>query len=560
MSSKILKFGPEARDSIKLGVEKLARAVKTTLGPKGRNVVIEKSYGSPHVTKDGVSVAKEVDLADKFEQIGANMVREVASKTGDTAGDGTTTATVLAEAIYKEGLKMVTAGASPILLKRGMDKALVAMTKSLDEISRPCESQNDIRQIATIAANQDAEVGEWISNAMEKVGKDGVITVEEGKSSETEVDIVEGMQFDRGYLSPHFVTDNDKMTVDLEKPYILICEKKISNIKDLVPLLEKISQSGQPLLIIAEDVEGEALATLVVNKMRGTIKIAAVKAPGYGDRRKAMLQDIAALTGGEAIMEDLGIDIKDVAIDQLGVAKKVTIDKDNTVIVEGAGKADDVTGRIIQIRNEIENTSSDYDKEKLQERLAKLAGGVAQINVGAATESEMKEKKDRVDDALAATRAAVEEGSVAGGGVALLRASAALGDLGLLGDEALGLEILKNSAKLPMTQISTNAGIEGAIVVKKVLSNDNAQFGYDAREDRYGDMYEFGIVDPVKVTKSALTYAVSVAGLLLMTECIITDKPEDPDAAPAGGGMDPGMGGMGGGMGGMGGMGGGMGF
>jgi len=503
MSVKVLKFGPEARESIKTGVEKLAKAVKTTLGPKGRNVVIDKSYGSPTVTKDGVSVAKEIDLVDKFEQIGANMVREVASKTGDNAGDGTTTATVLAEAIYKEGLKNVTAGASPILLKRGMDKALAAMTAKLDELSRPCSTTKDIAQIATIASNQDAEVGAWISEAMEKVGKDGVITVEEGKSFETEVDIVEGMQFDRGYLSPHFVTDNESMTVDLEKPYILIFEKKISNIKDLVPLLEKVSQSGNPLMIIAEDVEGEALATLVVNKMRGTLKIAAVKAPGYGDRRKAMLEDIAALTGGQALMEDLGIDLKDVTIDQLGVAKKITIDKDNTVIVEGAGQADDVTARILQIRTEIENTTSDYDKEKLQERLAKLAGGVAQINVGAATESEMKEKKDRVDDALAATRAAVEEGSVAGGGVALIRASETLSKLKLSGDEKLGVEILAKASTLPMTQIAGNAGVEGAIVVKKVLADKKAEFGYDAREDNYGDMYEFGIVDPVKVTKSA---------------------------------------------------------
>ena len=554
MSAKVLQFGHEARESILKGVEKLSKAVKTTLGPKGRNAVLEKSFGAPTVTKDGVSVAKEIDLADKFEQIGAQMVREVANKTGDNAGDGTTTATVLAEAIYKEGLKNVTAGANPILLKRGLDKALQSVLKELDKLSQPCESEKEIAQIATIASNQDKEVGKWISNAMKKVGRDGVITIEEGKSFETEVDIVEGMQFDRGYLSPHFATDTDTMTAELDKPYILVFEKKISNVKDVVPLLEKISQSGKPLLIISEDIEGEALATLVVNSMRGTLKCTAVKAPGYGDRRKAMLEDIAALTGAQAIMEDLGIDLKDVKIDQLGVAKKVIVDKENTTIIEGAGKADAVTARIKQIRTEIDNTSSDYDREKLQERLAKLAGGVAQINVGAATETEMKERKDRIDDALAATRAAVEEGSVPGGGVALLRASQTLEKIKLSGEEKLGAHILLNAAKLPMIQISNNAGVEGEIVVKRIKESDDKNFGYDAREDRYGDMYDFGIVDPVKVTKSALTYAVSVSGLLLMTECMVTDKPADPDAAPAGGAPDMGgMGGMGGGMPGMGG-------
>lgn len=559
MSEKILKFGHDARESILSGVEKLAKAVKTTLGPKGKNVVLGKSFGSPTVTKDGVSVAKEIDLVDKFEHIGASMVREVANKTGDAAGDGTTTATVLAEAIFKEGIKNVTAGASPIFLKRGLEKGLAAMVKKLDQLSAPCTTEKDIAQIATIASNQDKEIGKWISTAMKKVGKDGVITIEEGKSFETEVDVVEGMQFDRGYLSPHFVTDQDNMSVELDKPYILIYEKKISNVKDIVPLLEKVSQSGKPLLIISEDIEGEALATLVVNKMRGTIKCAAVKAPGYGDRRKAMLQDIAALTGGQAIMEDLGIELKDIKIDQLGVAKKILSDKDNTTIVEGAGKADEVTARIKQIRAEIDNTTSDYDREKLQERLAKLAGGVAQINVGAATETEMKEKKDRIDDALAATRAAVEEGSVPGGGTALLRATQALNSLKLKGDEALAIDILRNACQLPANQIATNAGTEGALIVKNVSESKDTNYGYDAREDRYGDMYDFGIVDPVKVTKSALTYAVSVSGLLLMTECMITDKPEDNDAAPMPGGD---MGGMGGGMPGMGGgmpgMGGGM--
>ncbi len=523
--AKQIAFDQEARDAIRKGVNALARAVKVTLGPKGRNVIIEKSFGPPTVTKDGVMVAKEVDLKDAFMNMGARMVREVASKTSDDAGDGTTTATVLAEAIYEEGLKNVTAGANAMALKRGVDKAVAAIVDKLNSMKIPVKGKKEIAQVGTVASNDDPEIGEMIAEAMDKVGKDGVITVEEGKSLDTEVEWVEGMQFDRGYLSPYFVTNADTMKCELEDPYILIHEKKISSIKDLVPLLEKVAQGGKPLMIIAEDVESEALATLVVNKLRGTISCTAVKAPGYGDRRKAMLSDIATLTGGQAIFEDLGIKLESVELSQLGQAKKVTIDKDNTTIIQGAGKTEEIQGRIKQIKNEIETTTSDYDREKLQERLAKLAGGVAQINVGAATEIEMKEKKARVEDALHATRAAVEEGILPGGGVALIRAIDALKNVKTAGDETIGVDIVRRAVHAPLRQIAENAGEAGAIVVNKVEQGEG-NFGFNAATGQYGDMVEEGIIDPKMVVRFALQNAASVAGLLLTTDALVAELPK----------------------------------
>ncbi|MFA6658623.1 MAG: chaperonin GroEL [Victivallaceae bacterium] len=546
--AKQLMFGDEARRSILSGVTQLSRAVKTTLGPKGRNVVIDKKFGSPTVTKDGVSVAKEIELDCPYENMGAQMVKEVASKTSDIAGDGTTTATVLAEAIYREGLKNVTAGANPMSLKRGIDKAAAAMIIKLSEISKSVGDSDQVAQVATISANGDTTIGEIIADAMEKVGKDGTITVEEAKTIETTLSVVEGMQFDKGYLSPYFVTNTEEMEVALEDAYILIFEKKISNLNDLLPLLQQVAKEGKPLLIIAEDVEGEALATLVINKMRGTLNICAVKAPGFGDRRKAMLGDIAVLTGGTCISEDLGIKLESVTIDQLGKAKRVTVDKENTTIVEGGGTQSAIMGRISQIRREIEETTSDYDREKLQERLAKLAGGVAVVNVGAATESEMKEKKARVEDALHATRAAVEEGIVPGGGVALLRAAEALKNLKLSGDEAVGVEIVKKAIEEPLRQLAINGGYEGSIIVAKVRDMKTNE-GFDVATGEYVDMLKCGILDPTKVTRSALQNAASIAGLLLTTECLVADKKDDDKAPAMGGG---GMGG--GGMGGMGGM------
>ncbi|MBN2586584.1 MAG: chaperonin GroEL [Candidatus Fermentibacteraceae bacterium] len=540
MPAKELKFDQSARHAILAGVEKLSRAVKVTLGPKGRNVVLEKKWGSPTITKDGVTVAKEIELPDKFENIGAQLIREVASKTSDVAGDGTTTATLLAEAIYREGLKNVTAGANPMALKRGIDVAVSKVVEELKKLSRDVSGKEEIRQVAAISANNDGEIGDIIADAMEKAGKDGTISVEEAKSMETTLDVVEGMQFDRGYLSPYFVTDAENMEVVLEKPYILIHEKKISSMKDLLPILEKIAQLGKPLLIIAEDIEGEALATLVVNKMRGMLQVAAVKAPGYGDRRKAMLGDIAVLTGGKAITEDLGIKLENITLNDLGSAGSVRIDKDNTIIVDGGGETADIQGRIGQIRKQIEDTTSDYDKEKLQERLAKLAGGVARINVGAATETEMKEKKARVEDALHATRAASEEGIVPGGGTALLRCEDALLDLGLEGDEAVGAEIVRRTLSEPLRQLALNAGLEGAIVVEKVRSLDK-EFGLNIQTNEYSNMFEDGVVDPTMVTRTALQNAASISSLLLTTECIITEIPEPEEPSPAGGG---GMGGM----------------
>ncbi|MCD4847388.1 MAG: chaperonin GroEL [Candidatus Aegiribacteria sp.] len=543
MPAKELKFDQAARHAILAGVEKLSRAVKVTLGPKGRNVVLEKKWGSPTITKDGVTVAKEIELPDKFENIGAQLIREVASKTSDVAGDGTTTATLLAEAIYREGLKNVTAGANPMALKRGIDVAVKAVVKELKTLSREVSGKEDIKQVASISANNDSEIGDIIAEAMDKAGKDGTISVEEAKSMDTTLDVVEGMQFDRGYLSPYFVTDAENMDVVLDKPYILIHEKKISSMKDLLPILEKIAQLSKPLLIIAEDVEGEALATLVVNKMRGMLQVAAVKAPGYGDRRKAMLGDIAVLTGGQAITEDLGIKLENITVDDLGTAASIRIDKDNTVIIDGGGKTEDIQGRIAQIRKQIEDTTSDYDKEKLQERLAKLAGGVALIKVGASTETEMKEKKARVEDALHATRAAVEEGLVAGGGTALLRCEKILDKLDLLDDELIGADIIRKSLSEPLRQLSINAGLEGAIVVEKVrgLPKDS---GINIQTNEFGDMFKFGVVDPTMVTRAALQNAASISGLLVTTECIITEIPEPEKAAPDMGGM--GGGGMGG--------------
>jgi len=549
MSAKEVRFGDDARSRMVKGVNILANAVKVTLGPKGRNVVLDKSYGAPTVTKDGVSVAKEINLEDKFENMGAQMVKEVSSQTSDVAGDGTTTATVLAQAIVREGMKSVSAGMNPMDLKRGVDKAISAAVEELKKISKPCEDNASIAQVGTISANTDSNIGNIIAEAMEKVSTQGVITVEEGTTLENELDIVEGMQFDRGYLSPYFVTDQQSMTADLENPFILLFDKKISNIRELLPILEGVAKAGRPLLIISEDVEGEALATLVVNSMRGIVKVAAVKAPGFGDRRKAMLQDIAVLTGGQVISEEVGLSLEKTSLEDLGTAKKVTVTKEATIIVDGAGSADDIAARVSQIKAQMEDSTSDYDVEKLQERMAKLAGGVAVIKVGAATEVEMKEKKDRVDDALHATRAAVEEGVVAGGGVALIRACAAIaGVKGDNHDQDVGIAIAKRSMEEPLRQIVTNAGEEASVVLNKVAEG-TGNFGYNAGTGEYGDMIEMGILDPTKVTRTALQNAASVAGLLLTTECMITDVPTKDDAA---GGGD--MGGMGGGMGGMGGM------
>ncbi len=548
MPAKQLSFSEDARRELLKGAEQLSRAVKATLGPRGRNVVLDKKWGSPTVTKDGVTVAKEVELESQYQNMGAQMVKEVASKTSDIAGDGTTTAIVLAEGIFREGLKNVTAGANPMCLKRGIDAGVAAITTALTKASKRVEEREQIAQVATISANGDHTIGDIIADAMDKVGKDGTITVEEAKSIETTLDVVEGMQFDKGYLSPYFVTDQAAMEVVLEDCLILIHEKKISSLQDLLPLLQNVSKQGKPLLIIAEDVEGEALATLVVNKLRGTLNICAVKAPGFGDRRKAMLEDIAILTGGTCITEDLGIKLENVPVDQLGSVKRLTIDKDNTVIVEGGGTQKAIAGRVNQIRFQIEETTSDYDREKLQERLAKLAGGVAVINVGAATETEMKEKKARVEDALHATRAAVEEGIVAGGGVALIRASKALAKVDVEGDEAIGVDIVRRAITEPLRQLAANAGLEGAVIVKEVESKNGNQ-GYDVANGNYVDMLTAGILDPTKVTRSALQNAASIAGLMLTTECLVTEIPEpEPPAPPAGGGD------MGGGMGGMGGM------
>ena len=540
--AKDIKFDIEARDGLKRGVDALANAVKVTLGPKGRNVIISKSFGGPSVTKDGVSVAKEVELTDALENMGAQMVKEVASKTNDLAGDGTTTATVLAQAIVKEGLKNVAAGANPMDLKRGIDKAVEALVVDLHKQSKTVgDSTDKIKQVAAISANNDGTIGDLIAQAFEKVGKEGVITVEEAKGTDTYVDVVEGMQFDRGYLSPYFVTDSEKMTTELESPYILLYDKKISAMKDLLPVLEPVAQSGKPLLIIAEDVDGEALATLVVNKLRGSLRIAAVKAPGFGDRRKAMLEDIAILTGGTVIAEERGFSLDNATIDMLGTAEKVSIDKDNTTIVNGAGNADDITARVNQIKAQIETTTSDYDKEKLQERLAKLAGGVAVLYVGAASEVEMKEKKDRVDDALHATRAAVEEGIVAGGGVALVRAKSVLSSIETTNaDEKTGIQIVERAIEAPLRTIVENAGGEGSVVVSKVLEGKD-DFGYDAKTDQYVNMLEAGIIDPKKVTRVALENAASVSGMILTTECALIDIKEDAPAPPPMGGGMPGM-------------------
>jgi len=540
--AKDIKFDIEARDGLKRGVDALANAVKVTLGPKGRNVIISKSFGGPSVTKDGVSVAKEVELTDALENMGAQMVKEVASKTNDLAGDGTTTATVLAQAIVKEGLKNVAAGANPMDLKRGIDKAVEALVDDLHKQSKTVgDSTDKIKQVAAISANNDGTIGDLIAQAFEKVGKEGVITVEEAKGTDTYVDVVEGMQFDRGYLSPYFVTDSEKMTTELESPYILLYDKKISAMKDLLPVLEPVAQSGKPLLIIAEDVDGEALATLVVNKLRGSLRIAAVKAPGFGDRRKAMLEDIAILTGGTVIAEERGFSLDNATIDMLGTAEKVSIDKDNTTIVNGAGNADDITARVNQIKAQIETTTSDYDKEKLQERLAKLAGGVAVLYVGAASEVEMKEKKDRVDDALHATRAAVEEGIVAGGGVALVRAKSVLSSIETTNaDEKTGIQIVERAIEAPLRTIVENAGGEGSVVVSKVLEGKD-DFGYDAKTDQYVNMLEAGIIDPKKVTRVALENAASVSGMILTTECALIDIKEDAPAGPPMGGGMPGM-------------------
>jgi chaperonin GroEL len=547
MAAKQIVFEEAARQALLKGVNKLARAVIATLGPKGRNVVIDKKFGSPTVTKDGVTVAKENELEDPYENMGAQMVREVASKTSDAAGDGTTTATVLAEAIYSQGLKFVTAGANPISIQRGISKAVESAIEQLAKISKKVKDKEEIKQVATVSANWDATIGEIIADAMDKVGKDGTITVEEAKSIETTLDVVEGMQFDKGYLSPYFVTNAETMEAKLEEAYILIYEKKISSLKDLLPLLEKVAKIGKPLLIISEDVEGEALATLVVNKLRGTINICAVKAPGFGDRRKSMCEDIAVLTGGKFISEDLGIKLENIQLDELGRAKSIVIDKENTTIVEGGGKSSEIQGRVNQIRRQIEETTSDYDREKLQERLAKLAGGVAVINVGAATESEMKEKKARVEDALHATRAAVEEGIVAGGGVALLRCLPVLEALKLGGDEQIGVDIVKRAIEEPLRALAVNAGVEGSIVVQEVKKRKGNE-GYNVATGEYEDLVKAGVVDPKKVTRTALQNASSIAGLLLTTECLITELPEKEKAAPMGGGHG------GGGMGGMGGM------
>jgi chaperonin GroEL len=543
MAAKEVKFSQDARERMLHGVDVLANAVKVTLGPKGRNVVLEKSFGAPRITKDGVTVAKEIELEDKFENMGAQMVREVASKTSDTAGDGTTTATILAHAIVREGAKSVAAGANPMDLKRGVDLAVNAVIGELSSRAKKVTSSEEIAQVGTISANGDETIGNMIAKAMQKVGNDGVITVEEAKSLETELEVVEGMQFDRGYISPYFITDADKMRVELESPYILINEKKLSNLQTILPLLEAVVQSGRPLLVIAEDVEGEALATLVVNKLRGGLKVAAVKAPGFGDRRKAMLQDIAVLTGGQVISEDLGIKLENVTLDMLGKAKKVVITKDDTTIVDGAGKKADIEARVAQIKQQIEDTTSDYDREKLQERLAKLSGGVAVIKVGGATEVEVKEKKDRVDDALNATRAAVEEGILPGGGVALIRSQKVLDKLNTANDDQkVGINIVRRALQSPARQIAENAGEDGAVVVGKIVDKDDYSFGYNAATGEYGNLVKQGVIDPAKVVRTALQDAASVAGLLITTEAMVAEKPKKQGPAPA----MPGGGGMGG--------------
>ncbi len=548
MAAKEVKFNTDARTRMLAGVDILANAVKVTLGPKGRNVVLDKSFGAPRVTKDGVTVAKEIELADKFENMGAQMLREVASKTSDEAGDGTTTATVLAQAIVREGMKAVAAGMNPMDLKRGIDQAVEAVVKELQGRSKKIKTEEEITQVGTISSNGELEIGEMISEAMQKVGKEGVITVEEAKSMATELDVVEGMQFDRGYISPYFVTNAEKMVASLEDPFILLHEKKLSGLQSMLPLLETVVQSGRPLLIIAEDIEGEALATLVVNRLRGGLKVAAVKAPGFGDRRKAMLEDIAILTGGQVVSEDLGIKLENVGLDMLGTAKKIEITKEETTIIEGAGKKSDIQGRCGQIRAQVEETSSDYDREKLQERLAKLAGGVAVIRVGGSTEIEVKERRDRVDDAMNATRAAVEEGIVPGGGVALLRATKVLAKLEAENnDQKVGIEIVGRALQAPVRQIAENAGVEGSVVVGKLLENKDASIGFDAQTETYTDMVKAGIIDPTKVVRTALVDAASVAGLLITTEAMVAEKPDDKSAMPA---MPPGgmgdMGGMGG--------------
>jgi chaperonin GroEL len=544
MAAKQLQFDESARHALLRGIEKLAKAVKATLGPSGRNVILDKKFGSPTITKDGVTVAKEIELEDPYENMGAQLVREVASKTSDIAGDGTTTATVLAESIYKEGLRNVTAGANPTSLQRGIMKAVDAIVEELKKISKKVSDRTEIAQVATVSANWDKTIGEIIADAMDKVGKDGTITVEEAKSIETTLDVVEGMQFDKGYLSPYFVTNAEAMEVSLDNPYVLIYEKKISNLKDMLPLLEKVAKAGRPLLIIAEDVEGEALATLVVNKLRGTLQVAAVKAPGFGDRRKAMLEDIAVLTGGRLISEDLGIKLENIKLEDLGRTKRATIDKENTTIVEGEGKQVDIKGRVAQIRRQIEETTSDYDREKLQERLAKLAGGVAVINVGAATETEMKEKKARVEDALHATRAAVEEGIVPGGGVAFIRAQKVLDNMrGLDGDEKVGVQIVRRAIEEPTRQLADNAGKEGALIVEEVKKRKGNE-GYDVSADEFTDLVKAGIVDPTKVARSALQNAASISGLLLTTEALVTEIPEKEKTPPMPGGGMGGMGGM----------------
>lgn len=545
MAAKQLLFDEAARSKILKGVELLSRAVKVTLGPKGRNVVIDKKFGSPTVTKDGVTVAKEVELPDPYENMGAQMVKEVASKTSDNAGDGTTTATVLAESIYREGLKNVAAGSNPIFLKRGIDKAVEAAVAKLHKISKKVNDREEIRQVATVSANWDTEIGDIIADAMDKVGKDGTITVEEAKSIQTSLDVVEGMQFDKGYLSPYFTTNQENLEAVLEDAYVLIHEKKISSLQDLLPLLQTVSKTSKPLLLIAEDIEGEALAALVVNKIRGTLNVCAVKAPGFGDRRKAMLEDIAVLTGGKCLTEDLGVKLENVTLDDLGSAKRIVVDKENTTIVEGAGKSSEIQGRVKQIRRQIDETTSDYDREKLQERLAKLAGGVAVINVGAATEAEMKEKKARVEDALHATRAAVEEGIVPGGGVALLRTADALDKIALEGDEAIGATIVRRAIESPLKQLCRNAGVDGGVVVQTVLKSKGGN-GYNVATDVYEDLIKAGVVDPTKVTRTALQNAASISGLLLTTECMITEIPEKNEPAAGGGHDHGGMGGMGG--------------
>jgi len=542
MAAKDVKFHTDARDRMLKGVDILANAVKVTLGPKGRNVVLDKSFGAPRITKDGVSVAKEIELSDKFENMGAQMVREVASRTNDEAGDGTTTATVLAQAIVREGMKSVAAGMNPMDVKRGIDKAVAAVVAEVKKMARPVNDSNEVAQVGTISANGEAEIGRQIADAMQKVGNEGVITVEENKGLDTETEVVEGMQFDRGYLSPYFITNADKMVAELEDALILLHEKKLSSLQPMVPLLETVIQSGKPLLIVAEDVEGEALATLVVNKLRGGLKIAAVKAPGFGDRRKAMLQDIAILTGGQVISEDLGMKLENVGIDMLGKSKKIRITKDDTTVIDGAGDKGEIDARVAQIRQQIDETTSDYDREKLQERLAKLAGGVAVIRVGGATEIEVKERKDRVDDALNATRAAVQEGIVAGGGVALVHAGKALAKLkGANADQEAGIQIVRRAIQAPLRQIAENSGVDGAVVAGKVLESKDEHFGFDAQEERYGDLMKWGIIDPAKVVRTALEDAASVAGLLITTEAMVAEKPEKKEAMPGGG-----MGGMGG--------------